>query len=212
MIKAIIFDCWNTVFYTDLKPHPFAAFAEKIGRNIQDYDFLKIFEAHFMLERYSKVEIPINAILNELKILPNEKLQKELKLILEEGFQYIKAYPETVDILEKLKRKYKLGMITNTDYLGFQALEKRFDLNRYFDVVLKSYETSLLKPNARIFELVLKRLNVRKDEVLMVGDSLKDDVEAAEHFGIRAVLIDRKNKYPDYSKRITSLNDLQRFL
>ena len=37
-------------------------------------------------------------------------------------------------------------------------------------------------------------------------------VLAAEKIGIRAVLIDRNNKYPDYKNRITSLNELNRFL
>ena len=49
---------------------------------------------------------------------------------------------------------------------------------------------------------------VKKDEVIMVGDSLPDDVKAAEKFGIKGILLDRRNRYPKYKNRITSLKEL----
>ena len=212
MIQAIIFDCWNTLFYTDLVPSPFAEFAERIGENIRDHSYLEIFEKHFMLENHYKLEVPIKELLVELNINPSEKLVAELKCILEKGKDLKKAYPETLDVLKALKEKYKLGLITNTYYPGFKILEEKFELNKYFDVILKSYETKILKPNPKIFGLMLKRLGLKKNEVLMVGDSLRADVQAAEKYGIKAILIDRENRRPEYSRRITSLEQLPQFL
>ncbi len=211
-IKAIIFDCWSTLFANKDEPHPFLVFAGKIGRDFNDYNFVKIFEKHFMLEKHYKLEIPIKQLLVELNINPPDELINELKDILVEAFKSHKAYPETLKVLKKLKKDYKLGLITNTDWNGFEKLEEKFKIEEIFDVALKSYETKILKPDPKIFEMMLEMLEVDKDEVLMVGDSLKDDIQAAENFGIKGILIDRKGKHPGYHNRITSLEQLKNFI
>ena len=213
MIKAIIFDCWDTLFGHQLKkPHPFSIFAERIGKSLQDYEFLKIFEKHFMLEKHYKLEVPIIELLNGLDIKHTDKLVDELKRILEEALRSQKSFPETLRVLSELKKNYKLGLISNTFYQSFEGLEQKFRVQEIFDVILKSYETKILKPNPKIFEVMIKELKINKDEALMVGDSLKDDVQASEKFGIKGILIDRKEKHPEYPNRITSLEQITKFL
>ena len=212
MIKAIIFDCWNTLYRSSTKPHQFVAFAERIGKDFYDYEFMKLFEEHFMLEKHYDFEIPIKQILKKLKIDCSEKLIKELKEMLEKGAKTIEAYPDTREYIQKLKKDYKIGMISNTGYIEFKILDNKFKIKDNFDIVLLSYETGILKPSPKIFRLMLDRLNLEKEEVLMVGDSLPDDARAAESFGIKAVLLDRRNKYPNHSPRITSLKELEKYL
>lgn len=212
MIKAIIFDCWFTLFYPDLKPLPFDIFAKKLGREISDYKFMKIFEEHFMLKKYTKLEYPIKAILREFNINYSEKFVLELKNILKRGDKHIKSYPETIFVIEKLRKKYKLGIITNTSFFSFHNLDSLFQIRRKFDIVLTSYEMGILKPNPKLFNSMLKKLKVKENEVIMVGDSLKDDIKAAEDLGIKGILIDRKDKYPLYKNRITSLLELNKYI
>lgn len=213
MIKVLAFDCWDTLFenennyFQSLEP-----FAQKIGEDFKDYKFMKIFESYFMLESHDLLEIPINKLLVELKLKPTNQLITELKKILIKAINSPKPFPETVKILHFLKLKYRLGLITNTFVQSFQELEKVFSVNAYFDIILKSYETKILKPNFKIFEQLLLKLKVSKDEVIMIGDSLIDDVIAAENFGIKGILIDRKGKHPDYANRIQSLEELEKFL
>lgn len=213
MIKAIIFDCWDTLFgHQSKKPHPFSIFTGRIGKSLQDYDFLKIFEKHFMLEQHCKLEDQIKELLDELEIKHTKKLIDELKEILEEALRSQKSFPEALKVLNELKKNYKLGLISNTFYQSFEGLEEKFKMQEIFDVILKSYETKILKPNPKIFEIMIKELKISKDEVLMVGDSLKDDVQAAEDFGIKGILIDRKGKHPEYRNRITTLEQIDKFL
>ncbi len=138
MIKAIIFDCWGTLFGHQLnKPHPFSIFAKRLGKSLQDYEFLKIFEKHFMLEKYYKLEVPIKALLEESNIEHSEKLINELKEILEEAFHSQKPFPETLKVLNELKKNYKLGLISNTFYQSFEGLEQRSKVQEIFDIILK---------------------------------------------------------------------------
>ena len=52
---------------------------------------------------------------------------------------------------------------------------------------------------------VVERLGVRADEAAMVGDSPEDDVEGARALGMRALLIDRENHFPDEPERLPDL-------
>lgn len=165
-----------------------------------------------MLKKHYTYKTPIRELLKELNIPPSESRVKELAKDFENALNFTKAYSDTPGALKKLGKDYKLGMITNTDYLSFRKLEELFELDKVFDTITKSYEIGILKPNLGIFEATLKKLRTNKNESFMVGDSLKDDIEAAEMAGVRGVLIDRKNKYPNYPNRITTLNELQKYL
>ena len=213
MIKAVIFDFWGTLFYENIKGvRPFRKFAKIIGKNIDDYSYLKIFESHIMKERHLNLNIAVENLLKELNINYNKKLILKLTALLKKEGTIEKPYPETFEVLKKLKTNYKLGLITNTYYYSFKKIEQMFDITNYFDVILKSYETKILKPDPKIYEIMLNKLKVQRDEVLMVGDSLKDDVQAAEKIGIKGLLIDRNDKYPTYQNRIKSLEELRKYL
>jgi putative hydrolase of the HAD superfamily len=65
------------------------------------------------------------------------------------------------------------------------------------------------KPDPRIFLLALERLGVRAEESVYVGDSVTYDVEPAEAVGMIAVLVDRRDRFPEHEGvRIRSLDDL----
>ena len=209
MVKAIIFDCWGTLFYNELNPQPFSLFAKKIGKDFHDYDYMTTFEKHFMLKKHLDFRVPIKSLLRELNLNPSIELIKELKSILDSGLNHFKPYPETLEVLGELKKRYKLCLISNTGYLAFNQLKEHFNLDEIFDIMLPSYKTGILKPNPKIFELMIKKLKIDKNDALMIGDSLKQDIQAAENFGIKGILIDRKEKHPDYPSRITSLKELQ---
>lgn len=212
MIKAILFDVRNTLFFDDIKPKPIEEFAKKLDKNIEDYKFLKAFEKIFETKKQKDLKIPIRGILKELKIKYDEKLLKELYVILKKIGSNPKPYPETFEVLRKLKKVYKIVLITNDFYYSYNHLKLRYNLNKYSDITLVSYQTKLLKPDPRIFKLALEKLNLRKEDVIMVGDNMQDDVIAAQKFGINAILIDRKNKHPNFKNRITSLNEIFNFL
>ncbi len=127
-------------------------------------------------------------------------------------------FSDVLPVLKRLKTRYKLGLISNTDRFSASGLfEGGYD--KWFDAISLSFETGILKPDPEIFRLTLKRLGTRPEETVMVGDSLKDDIKGAENVGMRAVLIKRRFKYPPshlekgtYRRVIKSLDELERYL
>jgi len=214
MIKAIIFDLWGTLFYENVKgKHPLKIFAEKIGQNFEDYNYLKIFEKHLMLKKHYNLEIPVRLLLEEFNIKPTNRLMSVLVELLKKKRFSQKPYPEVMRVLKEIKKQgYRIGLITNTYYYAYKMLNEKFKIESLFDVILKSYEVGILKPNPKIFKIMLKKLKIEPSKSLMVGNSLKDDIKPAERLGIKGILIDRENRYPSYKNRITSLRELWKFL
>ena len=215
MIKAVIFDCWGTLFYDDTSnAQPFVELSHRLGKNLgSDYEYLKVFEHVFMLKKCERVEVQMHELVDKLGIkLPDEEFDYCVK-ILKKTTGPKKAFPEVLPKLGDLRKSYKLALMSNCFSMGMDKLEKEFSLDHYFDTIVKSCDVGVLKPDPKMFQIVLDQLGVRKDEVLMVGNSLNDDVLAAEKFGIRAVLIDRKNMNANYLKaKILTLDELDKFL
>ena len=212
MVKAVLFDLWGTLFYHEGKINIVRQFFNKINPELGWYEFIKVFENYFMMHKITDPEAEVRKFLNNLKVDDTDSLVSELVWILNDANKGIIPYPEVLEVLNKLKEDFKLGLITNTYHPSYEALERDYNIGQYFNITLKSSEIGIIKPDKRIFEMALNKLGVRKEEAVMVGDTLEDDVKAAENNGIKGVLIDRKNKHPDYENRIISLKELKEML
>ena len=94
-------------------------------------------------------------------------------------------YTGARELLARIKRTARMGLITNGLESVQKARLKHFNLYQYFDVILISGECGLAKPDPAIFQSSLELLNHdRKESVLMIGDSLSSDIAGANNFGI----------------------------
>jgi len=215
MLKAVIFDCWHTLFYTDVKPTPYTQLAERIGR-VRDYDFEKIMEKNLELEEATPEKLPqmVKNLLDDFQIEANDELIKDLSEILcVDLTEYRKPLPGALETLESLKTSgFLLGLISNSSNIEFDSLDKKFGLKDIFDALIVSCRVGLLKPDPRIFELALVKLNVAAGEALMVGDTLQDDILPAQKLGMKTLLYDDRNRYPEYPERIFLLADIPKLV
>ena len=93
-------------------------------------------------------------------------------------------------VLEQLRHKYKLGVISNFALPpGVKKTLERFDLAKFFDVILISGEVGWRKPSPRIFQKALLSLEVDASETVFVGDSPLLDIEGAKRMGMKTVLV-----------------------
>ncbi|MDX6506607.1 MAG: hypothetical protein QOG06_1251 [Gaiellaceae bacterium] len=115
-------------------------------------------------------------------------------------------YEDAIPVLEELRRAgLKIGLVSNSardvqDFARHHALD--------VDVGISSFHHGKTKPHASIFRAALELLEVEAAEAAMVGDTVEDDVEGANALGIRAILIDRMGRYPDFEPRLTDLYGL----
>ncbi len=98
-----------------------------------------------------------------------------------------RAVEGAADLLAALKRRYRIGIVSNNlldeqrDKLAFCALDS------YVDALVVSEEAGASKPDPAIFQLALDRLVVAASEAVMVGDSWSADIVGAVAVGIRPI-------------------------
>jgi putative hydrolase of the HAD superfamily len=118
-------------------------------------------------------------------------------------------FPETREVLGVLKTAgLTLGVVSNFDTRIYSVMES-LSILEFFDAVTTSSEAGFCKPDREIFETAARALNTPPSETVVVGDSLRDDVEAGIRAGLHAILLDRSGRYASSPvQRISSLREL----
>jgi HAD superfamily hydrolase (TIGR01662 family) len=99
-------------------------------------------------------------------------------------------FPDVSDTLGELaKRGYRLGSITNRGYGGpkFWDEVREFKLDQIMEEIVVSCDVGFLKPHPRIYQYALEKMRLEADECVMVGDSMRADVEGSKTLGMTAV-------------------------
>lgn len=111
----------------------------------------------------------------------------------EEKEKAVAPFPKAIDTLDVLSgRGVQLGLISNGSSEFQRRKLHRFNLERYFKIVLIEGEFGVGKPDERVFLEALKQLEVTNREVWMVGDNLEADIGGAQKVGIFSIWNDYK--------------------
>jgi putative hydrolase of the HAD superfamily len=100
-----------------------------------------------------------------------------------------------LDILFELRKKFRIVMLSNTNSIHFEtAKENRFNyrgrtIDHYFDKFYLSYEMKMAKPDAEIFETLLKEEGIAAHNCLFLDDGAKNILNASQ-LGIQTYLVD----------------------
>jgi 2-haloacid dehalogenase len=92
----------------------------------------------------------------------------------------------TVSILHKLKNKYKLYGLTNWSSETIDIAYRRFSFFKEFDGIVVSGLENLIKPDKRIYQLLLKRYYIKAEECIFIDDNV-NNVKAAEELGFYTI-------------------------
>ena len=93
---------------------------------------------------------------------------------------------ELVSLIEKLRPRYKIGLLSNApDRLG-TWLENEWGIKHLFDAIVYSARVGMVKPDQRMFQLILEQLAVEPSEALLIDD-YPLNVEAALALGMEAI-------------------------
>lgn len=180
MIKNIIFDFGAVLIPID-ESLTWAAFKE-LGAKEELKDQQKVFQ------KYEKGEISTSEFLNKIqpfffrKIFPPQ-LGNAWNALLKE------LPKERTNFLKRLKKEYRLFLLSNTNELHINCIKEDaglFDYKQFtsqFEKVYYSYEIGMRKPDVEIFEKVLKDNNLKAEETFYIDDG-KKHIKTAKSLGI----------------------------
>jgi len=86
-------------------------------------------------------------------------------------------------LLSRLSRRYRLGIVSNF-YGNLSAVCAEAGLSPFLAVMVDSACVGCVKPDPRIFQTALVRVNVKPDQAVFVGDSLPRDMAGARGIGM----------------------------
>lgn len=108
-------------------------------------------------------------------------------------------FPETRRVLQALKERYRLAVITNvaptTPADAVHDVLRAAGIHECFDVITVSSDVGSSKPAEAIFAGTLRRLAVTPDEAVMVGNTVATDIFGGNRSGMTTVLVQRETAY-----------------
>ncbi|MFP3984536.1 MAG: HAD family hydrolase [Candidatus Bathyarchaeia archaeon] len=205
-IKAVIFDFIGTL--TCLVGYSLEKAEEKMFKSLVENGFEIDQESFFQAYkkahrkhreiRYEQLIEVTNAIwvsdaLTYLgyDITPeDERIKTAINIFFKDYLDAMQLRPTAKQTLEKLSQYYKLGLVSNYTYAPvIYAGLRKLEINHFFNTIIVSEATGWRKPNPKIFQEALKRLRVKADETLFVGDTPAEDILGAKSAGMMTAFI-----------------------
>jgi len=187
MIKAVIFDIDGVLldsFETHLK-------------------FFQNLMVHFGYDpptREEYVEVFHLTLIDAIKNLTGSTDDKELDKIFQVGRKREVPYPThllntpegTEDVLKKMSQNYSLGIVTSRVKENVYTLPQLAKIQKYFQATVSFDDTIKHKPDPEPLLLAARKLNVKPEESVYIGD-VKNDVVAARAAGMKVIVYSKTN-------------------
>jgi len=194
MLKAILFDLDNTLLdFSGFKretAHAAAKAMKKAGIPLSEKE---LYERIFKIYEEKGIEYQrtFGDVLYDLKLTQHElerARQAAMIAYTKKKYECIKPRPKVIQVLSSLKRKYKLGIVTDAPREKAWQRLVLAGLDGFFYPVVTFNDTQEHKPSLKPFELALFLLKVKPDEVLFVGDFPERDIIGAKKAGLHTCL------------------------
>lgn len=221
-IKAVLFDFGGTLIKTVEVPEIFKRILTTYGVKVNSNQILK---AHRANEKEFDVDVG-QIELGEnfwskwnLKILERLGIEENAEFLAKKidelwwDYADLELYPDVIDTLTQLKaKKIKTGIVTNGLKKDYEQILRRLNAMNYFDVLIGVDACKRAKPDKQIFIYAVKKLQVKPEETIFVGDSVKHDYDGAKKAGLKPLLIDREGKNSEKIQKTRSLSEVLSYL
>ncbi|MEM7558111.1 MAG: HAD family hydrolase [Planctomycetota bacterium] len=194
MIEAVIFDLFGTLVHLTRDSRPYFRLCRQTRseRRIRDSQTIR---AETLLDFCRSLQIDP----------PDDFLQLQQEL--DADIASIEMFSDSLETLQKVNAAgVRVGLLSNLAS-PYRSCVKNLGLNQYIDNTVYSCDVGFAKPAREIYEIALQGLDVLPENCLMVGDSLRCDVEGPKAVGMRGLRVDR-NATQSGGERIARLSDV----
>lgn len=119
--------------------------------------------------------------------------------------RWIRDYEVNTSVQEvvlKLKQNgYKTCVCTNNNSIRLPILLEKYNLSIYFDVIVSSHQVGFVKPDKKIFEVLIEKLDIKPEE-LVYSDDNKERLQGATELGIKTFV------YENFEQFLNELDNL----
>lgn len=182
-IKAIIFDFGNVIAKFDnmIFLNEIAEYTDKTADELKRL----IYKEYKLPSEYEQGKLTSDEFYKKVSSICGLNIRKD---------QFIRAYTqiftpisEVIELIYKLKPKYKIGLLSSTSEWDFEYGFKPIIDTNIFDSITLTYKLGLKKPDPKLFDHATKQLGVSVNETLYIDD-LPEVIKSAKDFGMQTIL------------------------
>lgn len=182
MIKAIIFDFGNVICSFDNQ-----LFLNKLSQYTSksvDELYNLIYVQSDLPQQYESGKLASAEFFKSISQLSGASLDQEL--FMEIYTDKFKPINSTFELIKKLKKHYKLALLSNTSEGDFVRRIQTMEIFPLFDVVSTSFEVGAMKPNEKIYFDCIKKLDLEPEECIYIDD-IKEYALKANELGMKGI-------------------------
>jgi len=181
MIQAVIFDFGNVIcaFDNDIFLRKLLAHTDRRFDELKEAIYASDLPA-----RYESGRISSEEFFREAEGRGNLSVSRE---------DFFKAFteiftpiPSTFRLIRGLKKRYKIGLLSNTNEWHYEHYFKQVEIFPLFDSVTLSYDVKEMKPGERIYRDAVGKLQARPEECVYIDD-IEAYAEGARRLGMRGI-------------------------
>ncbi|MGA1873184.1 MAG: HAD family hydrolase [Thermoplasmatota archaeon] len=180
MIKGIIFDFGNVIRTFDRM-----VFIRRLARSSpysEDELYRRIFQDSTLLADYETGKLTSMVFYEGVKEVSEHIM--EVKGFRDAFVDIFTPIKETSDIIRKLKGRYKLALLSNTNEWHHERAISEVEVYPLFDAITVSYQVGVKKPDERIYQDCLGKLGLRPEECIYIDD-IREYADKATELGMK---------------------------
>ena len=192
-IKAIIFDAYGTLFDVNSSAEKCK---EKIGDKWLDFaNYWRTTQLEYtwlrsLMKRHKDFwQITEDSLDKSMKTFDIDSSMRNELLNL---YRKLSTYPEVKEVLIKLKKKYKLSILSNGTPDLLNNLVNSNDLKNIFEDIFSIEEVGVYKPDKKVYDLPTKKYGVKKEDIVFLSSNTWD-VSGGGNYGYNAIWVNRNN-------------------
>jgi putative hydrolase of the HAD superfamily len=204
--KAVVFDYIGTLVEprnysleaSHVKLHKFLCEA---GLKCRFEQFLGAYvKAHekYRVIRYEKLQEVTNAVwvseaLNNVGIgvkMGDARLKAGLNCFFKDFVDSFQLRSFATELIKTVAQCCKVGLVSNFTYApAIYSSLRKLRISQFLNAIVVSHDVGWRKPHKRIFEEILRMLQVKAEETVFVGDSPTEDIKGAKAVGMKTVFV-----------------------
>ena len=203
-IKAVVFDFGNVIINIDVEK-TISAFAElsfkssaRVKQLFTEAEVFRKYETGFYAD--DEFRDVIRQVLSYP--LNDQEIDQAWNALL------LGVPKKRLDFIENLKLKYPVYLLSNTNNIHIEQCKSYFkntfgiaNFELLFNETFLSYKMGLWKPDYKIYDAVINKIDLSPQEILFVDDN-QDNIDAAADMGIQCIKINPPECFTDTLQHI----------
>jgi putative hydrolase of the HAD superfamily len=158
----------KVVYFGEIEQH-----LRQSGEVYPEVDVYKIF--NLIMNRYGTERYPKSVIVDAAMLFRSLTMKK------------FALFPHLFETLTRIEEQYKIAIISDAQWVFAEPEVAMLGLDRFFQQRILSSHYGYKKPDVRLFHAAMKKLRVKPEESVYVGDNLRKDLIGAKRAGIRFI-------------------------